>query len=312
MIARASERGAALLAVLAMVVLLAGFATVGLERLKAAGDRISDAQARSEAQLLASAASATAASLAAPLKARLRLQPTLLDEPIILPSTAGTVSLRFAEGGNCFNLNALAAPPAVDSSKSRPQADARPQDFARLLTAVGVPLLEANTVAQATAARLAQTGQLWADASEWRLIPGVTDRHWQLAGPLLCALPTREQATINLNSLTAGDAPILVALGLGTDQARRSVSARPAGGWASSTDFIGQSSSSADGSGTLDDRLGTSSRWMALTIVATTPRARVTREILLDTIQQPAELVTSRWRSVEIGVAADIGVESPS
>jgi Tfp pilus assembly protein PilX len=53
--AKRSERGAALLAVLAMVVLLAGFATVGLERLKAAGNRITEAEARTEAQLLASA-----------------------------------------------------------------------------------------------------------------------------------------------------------------------------------------------------------------------------------------------------------------
>jgi general secretion pathway protein K len=297
-----SERGAALLAVLAMVVLLAGFATVGLERLQAAGSRISDAQARSEAQLLASAATSTAAGLAAPLKARLRLQPTLLDQPIELPTSAGTVSLRFAEGGNCFNLNALAAPPQANAAMAAPRAAARPQDFVRLLTAVGVPLLEANTVAQATAARLAQTGQLWADSSEWRVIPGVTDRHWQLAGQLLCALPSREQSTINLNSLTAADAPILVAMGLGTDEARRAVSARPAGGWASSTDFMGQSGSRLEDGGTLADQLGTSTRWMRITLVATTPRARVKREILLDTIQQPAEVVYSRWRAVEFGV----------
>jgi hypothetical protein len=41
---------------------------------------------------------------------------------------------------------------------------------------------------------------------------------------------------------------------------------------------------------------------MRITLVATTPRARVTREILLDTIQQPAEVVYSRWRAVEFGV----------
>ncbi len=170
----ASERGAALLAVLAMVVLLTGFATLGLERLKAAGSRISDSQALSEAQLLASTATATATSLTPVLKARLRLQPTLLDDPLVLPSEAGTVTLRFAEGGNCFNLNALAAPPQSNPAMGQPQPAARPQDLARLLAAVGVPLLEANTVAQATAARLAQTGQLWADASEWRVVPSTT------------------------------------------------------------------------------------------------------------------------------------------
>jgi general secretion pathway protein K len=298
----ASERGAALLAVLAMVVLLAGFATVGLERLKAAGNRISDNQALSEARLLASSATATAATLVHGLKARLRFEPTLLNAPIELPSQAGSVTLRFAEGGNCFNLNALAAPQSTDPAMGRPRAAARPQDLARLLAAVGVPLLEANAVARATADRLAQTGQLWADASEWRALPGVTLRHWQLAGPLLCALPTREQATVNLNSLTATDAPILVGLGLGSDQARRAVSARPADGWPSSNAFLAGAASQLEDSGALADQLGTSTRWMRLTVIATTPSARVTRDVLFDTIQQPAELVYSRWRAAEIGV----------
>jgi general secretion pathway protein K len=296
----ASERGAALLAVLALVVLLSGFATVGLDRLKAAGNRITDGEARSEAQLLASAATATAANLAQSLKGRLRLQPTLLDEPLLLEAGGGSVSLRFSEGGNCFNLNALAAPPLVDPNLPRPQPAARPQDFARLLVVAGIPLLEANSIAQATAARLGQTGQLWADASEWTAIPGVSQRHWQLAGPLLCALPSRDRASINLNSLTARDAPILAAMGLGADQARRAVSARPAGGWASGNEFIGQSGLSLDGGNQLEDQLGTSTRWMRVTLVASTPRARVTRDLLLDTLQLPAEVVYSRWREVEM------------
>ena len=58
-----SERGAALLAVLAMVVLLASFATLGLSRLKAAGERISEAQTLSEAQLLAGTGTTAAVSV---------------------------------------------------------------------------------------------------------------------------------------------------------------------------------------------------------------------------------------------------------
>lgn len=295
-----SERGAALLAVLAMVVLLSGFATVGLQRLKAAGTRITEAEARSEAQLLASAATATAAGAAVTLKARSRLQPGLLDEPVRVETSAGQVSLRFFEGGNCFNLNALAAPPNPDASMARPQPDARPQDLARLLVAVGIPTAEAGSIAQATAGRLAQTGQLWADASEWATIPGVTPRHWQLAGPLLCALPTRERAAINLNSLTAAQAPVLASLGIGADLARTAVSGRPAGGWSSANDFVGRAGLDPQIAGEIEMQVGTSTRWMRVELVATTGRARVTREILLDTIQLPAEVVYSRWRGVEM------------
>ncbi len=298
--AKRSERGAALLAVLAMVVLLAGFATVGLERLKAAGNRITEAEARGEAQLLASAATAASANMAASLKARLRMQPGLLDSPIEMAAGDGKVALRFAEGGNCFNLNALAAPPATDPAMARPQPAARPQDFARLLVAVGIPLLEADSLSKATAARLGQTGQLWADPSEWATIAGVTQRHWQLAGPLLCALPTRERASINLNSLTADRAPILASLGVGSDKARLAVSMRPAGGWASANDFLGRSGLSSDGAVNIENEVGTSTRWMQVELVATTGRARVTRELLLDTIQLPAEVVYSRWVRVEM------------
>lgn len=295
-----TERGAALLAVLAMVVLLAGFATVGLQRLKAAGTRITEAEARSEAQLLASAATAAAVNVAAPLKARIRLQPDLLDKPVEVGTGAGKVVLRFAEGGNCFNLNALAAAPPVDAAMARPQPAARPEDFARLLVAVGIPILEANGIARASAARLAQTGQLWADASEWTEVPGVSPRHWQLAGPLLCALPARERAAINLNSLTADRAPILATLGLGTDQARQAVSARPAGGWVSANDFVSRSGLSAETAGGIENEVGTSTRWMRIELVATTSRAQVTRELLIDTLQLPAEVVYSRWRKVEM------------
>ncbi len=295
----ASERGAALLAVLGLVVLLAGFATVGLAQLKAAGTRITDSEARFGAQLLASAATATATGFAGPLKARLRLQPGLLDQPVEVEGAGGTVVLRFAEGGNCFNLNALAAPPVLDSAMARPQPAARPQDFARLLAAVGIPAMEANGIAQATAARLAQTGQLWADASEWTGIRGVTPRHWKLAGPLLCALPTRERASINLNSLTAAGAPILASLGIGADQARLAVSARPAGGWPSANDFVGRSGISVDAAGDIENQIGTSTRWMRVEVTATTDRARATRELLIDTLQLPAEVVYSRWRGVE-------------
>ncbi|MGL6044657.1 MAG: type II secretion system protein GspK [Sandaracinobacteroides sp.] len=290
-----SERGAALMAVLAMVLLLAGFAALGLQRLKAAGDSISDARARSEAQLLASAATVAAVSVAARLKARARVQPLLLDQPLKLPFVGGDVTVRFSEGGNCFNLNSLARPPATSSSGEVPAA-ARPEEFARLLVAAGIPGLEANNVAAATAERLAATGLLWADASEWTGVPGVTQRHWDLAGPLLCALPTREGSALNINSLTPEKAPLLTLTGLGADQARRAIAARPAGGWASSSDFT---DAAGTGQGN-DERLQTSSRWMALTILAQTPRASIGRDLLVDTLVTPAEVVSSRWRAVEV------------
>jgi general secretion pathway protein K len=299
MMAPAHERGAALLAVLAMVVLLSGFATAGLARLKAAGTQISDAQARAEAQLLASAGAAAALALVTQAKARARTRPELLNAPIALPFAGGTVEARLSEGGNCFNLNSLARPPATSSTGQVPAA-ARPDHFARLLAAVGVPQLEARAVADATATALARTGQLWADPSEWAAVPGVTERHRALAGPLLCTLPSRDSSPVNINSLTAEQAPLLAGLGLGADQARRAVATRPAGGWPSSNDFLSGANADAETTTALADRLGTSSRWMQLDILATTPRARLSRRLLIDSLQTPAVVVSSRWRAVEV------------
>lgn len=300
---REGERGAALLAVLAMVMLLSGFASVGLSRLKSTTDRVSDAEARSEAQLLANAGTAAAVLMVGQLKARANNRSALLEQPVAVPvgggPGGGTVVVRFADGGSCYNLNSL-APQASSAGAASGSTQSRPQDFARMLAAVGIPALEADNLAKATAARLAATRSLWADASEWTTVPGVTAAHWQAAGPLLCALPNREVTALNINSLSADKAPLLVAMGLGPDEARRALANRPRDGWTSASDFW----SEASPSGTPDTMgaqvVGTSSRWMRVQLVATTARARVSRDLLLDTMRQPATVAASTWSMVEV------------
>lgn len=293
----ASERGAALLAVLAMVMLLAGFASLGLARLRAATDRITDAEARAEAQILAYSGTSAALGLIHQLKAQARGRPGLLQAPIRVPMGAGTVELRFSDGGNCYNLNSLVRPQASASTGDM-QAQSRAADFARLLTAAGIPAIEASTVAQATASRLSQTGMLLADASEWVTMPGVTAKHWELAGPLLCALPNREVTAININSLRPDQAPLLTAMGLGADEARRALASRPPEGWSSTGDFWQQASPNGTPDNASAEMLGVNSRWMALDVIARTANAAVGRELLLDTSRQPARVASSRWTAV--------------
>ncbi len=293
-----SEQGAALLAVLAMVLLLAGFASLGLSRLRAATDRITDAEGRSEAQLLAHSGTTAALGLIHQLKAQARGRPGMLQEPILVPLGEDRVELRFSDGGNCFNLNSLTRAQA-NTSTGETQAQSRAADFARLLVATGIPSLEASTVAQATASRLSQTGMLWADASEWVTVPGVTAKHWQLAGPLLCALPNREVTAININSLKPDQAPLLTAMGLSTDEARRALANRPPQGWSSAGEFWQQASANSTPDTAAANMVGVTSRWIGLRVVARTPRAAVGRELLLDTVRQPARVAASRWLAVE-------------
>lgn len=289
------ERGAALFAVLAMILVLAGFASLGLDRLRAATHRVSDAEALSEARLMANAGGSAAIGLVAGLKARARGAGGSFGDPVGLSVGAGTVRLSFRDAGACFNLNSLAPPPRAAGAAPEPVAQARPQEFARLLAAAGIPLLDADRLARATAERLAATGLIWADASEWTSVPGVTLAHWRLAGPLLCALPNREAAAINANSLTVDQAPLLVALGLGPDEARRAIAARPPGGWTSGNQFWSDASPTGIPETPGAQLVGASSRWIALEIEAETARARVVRRLLLDTQRQPARIVASRW-----------------
>ncbi|MCG2842732.1 type II secretion system minor pseudopilin GspK [Sandaracinobacter sp. RS1-74] len=296
-----SERGAALLAVLAMVMLLAGFASLGLSRLRAATDRITDSEARSEAQILANSGTAAALGMIHLLKAQSHRNPKLMQAPIRIPLGEGQVELRFSDAGNCFNLNSLARQQQL-SAGTGTQAQSRAADFARLLAATGIPQLEASTIAQATASRLSQTGMLWADASEWVTVPGVTAQHWQMAGALLCALPNREVSAMNVNSLRPEQAPLLASMGLGADEARRALANRPEEGWTSANQFWDQASSSGTPDTAGAEMVGTSSRWIELKLLARTPRAAAGRELLLDTMRQPARVATSRWLAVEESV----------
>lgn len=296
MTGKPGERGAALIAVLAMVTLLAGFTTLGLSRLRAAGDQISDAEARAEAQLVANSGVNAALSVANRLKARSRMDRHLLSRPIRLEMGESLVEARLADGGNCFNLNSLAREIANASEGALP--DSQPADLSRLLVATGIPRMDADAIAGATAGRLASTGQMWADASEIRLIPGMTPPYWALSRKLLCALPTREASTFNVNNLTPDQAPLLAGAGLSVDQARQAIARRPAGGWQSAGNFL--ESAAPGGTGDGADMLGISSRWMTLWVRATTPRATVMREVLIDTLRQPARVVSSRWHAVEV------------
>jgi len=169
-----------------------------------------------------------------------------------------------------------------------------------MLAAAGIPDLEADALSKATAVRLASSRSLWADASEWTMVQGVTAAHWQAVGQLLCALPNREASALNINSLTADKAPLLVAMGLGPDEARRALANRPREGWTSATDFWLEASPGGTPDTAGAQVVGTTSRWIRVSLLATTARARVGRELLLDTLRQPATVAASTWKMVEV------------
>ncbi len=289
---KASEAGAALFAVLAMVMLLAGFATLGLQRLRAATDHAVDSEARGEANLLANTGVTIAQNLISRTKALSNRQAAALEKPISMPLAAGTVTLRFSDAGACFNLNSLG------SARPGVQPQGNWNDLSRLLVASGIPQLEADALAKATARSISARNLLLADASEWLSVPGVSAAHFAAAGPVMCALPNREVSAFNINSVTPEKLPLLVALGLTPDEARRALAARPSGGWTSANDFWQQSRPEGVPDSQAANVVGTSSRWIRLRLVAATGKAIVGRDLMLDTIENPARVVSSVWLAV--------------
>lgn len=280
----AREKGAALLAVLAMVALLAGLTAIGLDRLKAATAEARDFADIAEVQLSATAGVALAQELIARVKAQANRRTEEIERPIDLALAGHTVQLRFRNAGACFNLNSLGARGRDDLVRA----------FARMLTAAGVPAGTAADIAGRSRDRVGRSGRLLADPREWRQLSGLSEEQFAPVAPLLCTLPTREPSGFNVNSLTARDVPLLVAMGLREEQARRALAARPEGGWGSGTDFWAAAAGN-DGPEAPDAMLGTTARWMTLEVDVVAGGLVHRRRLLLDTARQPAAVVSSQW-----------------
>lgn len=289
---RTSERGAALLAVLGLVLLLGGLASLGLDRLRAATDLAMVSAGEAEARAAASAGVAAAAALALPVRAAARQDPALLRQPVELAIGEARVTLRFADAPNCFNLNSLGRRRTQDGG---PPEAARlgAADFARLLRGVGVPLMEAETIANATADMVGGRGILFADPAEWRTVPGVTDALWARVSPLICTRPNREPTALNVTLLTGRDTPLLAALGFDETRAREALGSR-SGGWSSSSGFW-QAMGTSETETSSGVGVGISSRYLAVEVEAEAAGARAVRRVLFDASRQPAAVVSSEW-----------------
>lgn len=289
---RRSEAGAALFAALAMVMLLAGIATLGLQRLRAATDRAVDAQARAEAGLLASAGATLGQALSSQQRPGPGGRKGPPQEPVTVQMEQGVIALTFSDAGTCFNLNSL-----VSASPGTPPQGSR-QEFSRLLAATGLSRFEADALAEATAANLSARNILLADTSEWFAVRGVTPDIYAAAEPVLCALPSREAAAFNINSITPEKLPLLIAIGVSPDEARRVLASKPRSGWSSPADFWSLASPAGIPQSRAASTAGATSRWLRLTIIAQTPRTSVGRELLLDTLETPARIASSLWLAV--------------
>jgi general secretion pathway protein K len=256
----------ALLTVLLVVAAMAVVAVMVLDDVRFSVRRTANAEIGAQAQWYADGAETLARRRISRLTAlapdRTPLIPEWQGQVFTLPIDGGTLSATVRDGQACFNLNSL-----VEWTGDR--LAARPAAAAQLMTlgrAVGIDERRMETIADSlidwmdtdstarpfgaedsTYAGLAvpyRTGGVpLAEVSEMRAVRGVDGAAYDRLRPHLCALPT-DRSTINVNTLTVADAPLVVMLTEGRlshTAARAIIAARPDGGWSDPAAFWSQS-----------------------------------------------------------------------
>lgn len=315
------ERGAALLTVLLLVAVIAVMAATALERLRVSTRLTANAGALDAARGYAYAAETLATTRVTTLLRQAGDRVALLggwsDRPFGLPIPGGVATARVRDGGNCFNLNSLVARSDDGSYAANNQTLLQFQRLIRLLRVPAgdaIPAAAADFIdtddavlpggAEDGAYRGYRTaGTLMADVSELRAVSGVTAEQYQLLRPWLCALPTVERATINVNTLLPEQAPLLAMLietGGGVEAARGVLLRRPEQGYATTDPVWNALSLAGAGTPAMDAKgqTGVKTGWFALTIDVVANGAELHEQGLIDARALPARLVARQWGDV--------------
>lgn len=319
-IRKASERGAALLTVLLLVAVISVIAATALERLRLSTRLTANAVALDQARGLAYAAEALATGRVSDLLQRDPSRVTLAggwsNRPYTIPLPNGTATARVTDGGNCFNLNSL-----VTKFDNAYVADPTTiTQFARLARLLNVPGGEAIAAAAADwidsddqvlasgaedsaytglATPYRTAGTLMADPSELRAVSGVTSEAYKRLRPWLCTLPRAGRATINVNTLSPEQAPLIAMLlpdTLGVAAAAAGLLRRPPGGFTDTQDFwkiYAASGITADPAA--EQQTAVTTTWFDLRIDVAVGGSDLQERALIDATTLPARLVSRQW-----------------
>ncbi len=262
---RRDREGAALLAVLLLVAVMAVVAVAVLDDVRFSVRRTTNAETGAQAQWYADGAETLARRRIDRLTAldpnRTPLTPAWNGRAFSLPIDGGRLTAVVRDGQACFNLNSvaawtgdrLAARPAGETQlKALGRAVGVDERRMRMITDGLVDWVDTDTTARplgaedSTYAALAEPyrtgGAPLAEVSELRTVRGVDGDAYARLRPHLCALPS-DRSPINVNTLTPADAPLLVMLtdgSLSLPAARAVIAARPAGGWSDPAGFWSQ------------------------------------------------------------------------
>lgn len=317
-----SERGTALLTVLLLVAVMATLSATMLDRIGLATRMAGNARTAGQAKAWLATAEALATTRIEDLKAananRLTLAGNWLgtERAIALPD-GGAVRATMRDGGNCFNLNALAK--LVDGKVLAGRAEGA-GEFTALMVAIGLPEPRARRIAALASDYIddddvpvadglerggyppgaVPANRMMADPSELRAIPSVTANEWTRLQPWICALPGSGGSPVNVNTLRPSDAPLLAMLSRGSidvARARAILSRRPPAGFQRVDEALpGGDNGQAIGTGTLQPGVDTRFFRFEATVQGTRGnQLAYTMSSLIDAAEPPARVVARTW-----------------
>lgn len=315
-----NETGAALLTVLMLVAIVAVLAASSLERLKlatrASVNMIAVDQARSYGYAAETVALSRIADLVARDPARTTLAGDWQGRDIPFPIDGGTAVARLVDGGNCFNVNSV-----VTQGQDQLQLTARPiaiLQFESLMINLGVRPSEARAIAFAlgdwidsdtsplsggaedsayTRAKIPYrtANDLMADASEIRVLAGMTPAIYAVVRPWVCALPSTDLSPININTISPAQAPLVAMLipgQLTVQSAKRMIDERPANGYANVVSFWSLPAlAGVSPPAEVQAQLQMKTRWFALDLSVSLAGAELRETALIDANQNTTRLV---------------------
>jgi general secretion pathway protein K len=140
---------------------------------------------------------------------------------------------------------------------------------------------------------------LFADPGEARLLAGMTPEIFARVQPWLCVLPEAQLSPLNVNTLTAAQAPLLAMLAPGQIDARRAarvIEARPRGGWANMIEFW-RTERMSELAIPLDAQLQpqTRTRWFRLSLTVMQGESEFSETALIDSRLRPSRLAARAW-----------------
>ena len=316
----ARERGMALLTILLLVAVMGVLAAGTLEVMSRSVAMTANMRAATQAHHYAEGAALVAANRLADLArsetTSLVADSPILAQPTVVPTGGGSMTVRLSDASHCFNVNSLVSgfgagagsilnPVAVQQFVALAESAGLGRGDAQNMAMALVDFIDSDAVPQAGGGEdgaydgYRVANRALASTAELTAVRGWTAERSARLQPFLCALPTNEMQRMNVNTMTAEDAPLLAMLapqGMPLARARQVIASRPPAGWGRRQDFWSTPAmSGVQASAQAQYVIDVKSDLFRADIVIAESERTVTESVLLRAGRERAEILERRW-----------------